>query len=128
MKKFFALLMVLIALPLMAAKVNEVSTEALMKITQTKSATILDARAGTKLDDSERLPGAKGLAVDSSAEEIKKALPSKKVMLVIYCGDEKSPLGSQLTAKLSKMGYKNILEYRPGIKGWKKAGGAIEKE
>ena len=61
-------------------------------------------------------------------KEITKALPSKQAMIVVYCGSAKCPLSGQLAAKLSELGYENIVEYRPGIKGWKEAGGAIEKE
>lgn len=95
------------------------------KVVDNKSAVILDARSG-KWDDGRRVPGAKSLSSSSSEAEINKMLPDKKQAVVTYCSNTKCPASKMLATKLIGMGYTNVSEYAPGIKGWVEAGKPIE--
>lgn len=95
------------------------------KVVDNKSAVILDARSG-KWDDGKRVPGAKSLSSSSSENEITKMLPDKRQAIVTYCSNTKCPASKMLATKLVGMGYSNVSEYAPGIKGWMEAGKTIE--
>jgi len=108
-------------------KEGVVNTEALVAMMRAKTPmTVLDARAG-KFDDGTRIPGAKGLAIDATEEQVTALLPDKQWLVVTYCANLKCPASHMLGEKLRKLGYVNVLEYRDGIEGWMAAGNAIEK-
>jgi rhodanese-related sulfurtransferase len=88
--------------------------------------TVLDARSG-KWDDGRRVPGAKALAADATAEKAAALIPSKESLVVTYCSNLKCPASGMLAAALKKLGYENILEYSAGIEGWAKHGNRVEQ-
>jgi rhodanese-related sulfurtransferase len=100
--------------------------EEMVKVVESKSAVILDARSG-KFDDGERIPGAIALNDNSSSEEIAKIVPDKNAAIVTYCGGTKCPASGKLASHLKKLGYTNISEYPDGIPGWKAAGRKTDK-
>jgi rhodanese-related sulfurtransferase len=102
------------------------STAEFKTIVDNKSSLIFDARVG-KYDTGERIPGAKSLSADSTAEEVAKAIPDKNASIVTYCANLQCPASAALAAHLKKLGYTNIMEYPEGIDGWKKAGNKVEK-
>jgi rhodanese-related sulfurtransferase len=115
--------------PCGAAKgqVAEINTSGLKALMDAKAKlTILDARSG-KYDDGRRIPGAKSLAPNASAEEAKTAIRSQKALVVTYCSNLKCPASARLAANLRKLGYTNVIEYRHGIQGWAAAGHPIDK-
>jgi len=79
---------------------------------------LLDARAGGKWDDGRRLPGAKPLAPNATAQQAAAAIGSTDALVVTYCGSPKCPLSHRLFDRLKGLGYKNLLEYPEGIAGW----------
>ncbi len=104
-----------------------VSTATLKTLLDAKTPLLLfDARTG-KYDDGRRIPGAKALSPEASAEEIAKAAPSKDALIVTYCSNVKCQASPKLAAALGKLGYKNVLEYSAGIAGWAEAGNAVEE-
>jgi len=95
------------------------------EIVEEKEAVILDARS-SKWDDGKRVPGAKSLSSSASEMEIVKMLPDKKQEIVTYCSNTKCPASKMLATKLVGMGYTNVSEFAPGIKGWVEAGKPVE--
>ncbi|MCX7805790.1 MAG: rhodanese-like domain-containing protein, partial [Planctomycetota bacterium] len=91
-----------------------------------KPVVILDARTG-KWNDGRRIPGAKSLAPDASAEDAAKAIPAKDSPVVTYCGGPKCPASAKLAERLRNLGYTNVMEYHEGIQGWADAGKEIVK-
>ena len=79
---------------------------------------LLDARAGGKWDDGRRLPGAKPLPPNATAQQAAAAIGSTDALVVTYCGGPKCPLSHRLFERLKGFGYKNLLEYPGGIAGW----------
>jgi len=95
------------------------------KVVDNKSAVVLDARSG-KWDDGKRVPGAKSLSSSASEADITKMLPDKSQAIVTYCSNTKCPASKMLATKLVGLGYTNVSEYAPGIKGWMEAGKPVE--
>lgn len=86
---------------------------------------LLDARSG-KWDDKSRIPGALSLNDGSTKDEVNGIIKSKDALVVTYCSGLECPAGNKLYIHLKKLGYKNILEYPFGIKGWLEAGNNIK--
>ena len=105
--------------------IRHLNLDEFAKVVDNKSAVILDARSG-KWDDGKRIPGAKSLSSSASEADISKMLPDKKQAIVTYCANTKCPASKMLATKLIGMGYTNVSEYAPGIKGWVEAGKPIE--
>ena len=91
-----------------------------------KNVVILDARSG-KYDDGRRIPGAKSLNAKSTPEEVAAVVGDKDAKIVTYCSGVKCPASSYLAKHLTKLGYKNVIEYPKGIAGWSEAGQKVEK-
>ena len=86
MKKL-SMLMVLLLVGLLAVACSSMETEPLNDMqmsaaVNSKDATILDARLGSKWDNKERVPGASGMNLKSSDAEIQAQLPDKGVKIV----------------------------------------------
>ena len=106
-------------------KEAEISTESLQVLVRSGAPLILlDARTG-KFDDGNRIPGAKSLSPQADKAMIEKLLPSKDSLIVTYCSNLQCPASSHLAERLHNLGYKNILEYRPGIAGWIESGNKV---
>jgi rhodanese-related sulfurtransferase len=99
-----------------------INTLGLKTLIDTGAASILlDARSG-KYDDGKRIPGAKSLNADSKPDEVFKVLPDKDALIITYCSNLKCPASHKLYTHLKTLGYKNLIEYPEGIKGWIDAG------
>jgi len=103
---------------------KELNSKQMTAVVKSKSATVVDARG--KKAQKAHIPGAKTLSSQSSAAEIKKALPDKNAEVVTYCASTSCGASATLAGKLRKMGYKNVREYPEGIQGWQKAGNKVE--
>jgi len=88
---------------------------------------VFDARSG-KYDDGRRIPGARSLSAESTAEEVAKLIPSKEALVVTYCANLKCPASAMLAAHLRKLGYTNVVEYPYGIEGWAAADMKVEMQ
>ncbi|MHC4914344.1 MAG: rhodanese-like domain-containing protein [Planctomycetota bacterium] len=75
---------------------------------------LLEARPGIK----DLVPGARLMPVTTSDAEIASALPDRKALYVTYCGSAKCTASVKLAAKLKKLGYRNVIEFRQGWAGW----------
>lgn len=95
-------------------------------ITEQKPVVVLDARTG-QWDDGKRIPGAKTLGADATAEQASAVIPSKDALVVTYCSSTKCGASKALGATLRKHGYTNVREYYEGIKGWTEAGKTVQQ-
>ena len=91
------------------------------------SMVLLDARSG-KWDDKSRIPGARSLNDKSTKDEVAGVIKSKDALVVTYCSSLKCGASNKLYIHLKKLGYKNVLEYPFGIKGWLEVGNDIEMD
>jgi rhodanese-related sulfurtransferase len=87
---------------------------------------VLDARTG-QYDDGRRIPGAKALSPEATAEQAAKLIPEKSSLVVVYCSNLQCPASRMLGKRLHDLGYENVLEYAFGIQGWADAGNEVEK-
>jgi len=111
-----------------AEKIKTITTDELKALLDSSTPPIiLDARSG-KWDDGRRIPGAKSLDASASEEKIAELLPDKNATIVTYCGGVKCPASSQLSERLKKLGYSNVIEYPEGIAGWVEKGNKIENK
>jgi len=113
------------ATPAPAEKVEaaEIDTPALKALVRAKVAmTLLDARGVQQT----RIPGAVAMSVQTKDDVIATTAPDKDTLLVTYCGGLQCPLSTMLAKRLHALGYRNVLEYRPGIRGWTASGGEVE--
>ncbi len=78
---------------------------------------ILDARS-FKWDDGLRIASAQALFYTATAEQAAAAIPSLDSLVVVYCTNSHCPASMYLAARLSELGYSNILEYEEGIEEW----------
>jgi len=113
--------------PAVKAAAAEIQTPALKALLASGvPVVVLDARTG-KFDDGRRIPGAKQLSPEATAEQAASAIPAKGALVVTYCSGVKCPASEALAARLKALGYSNILEYREGIAGWVEAGNEVKK-
>ncbi len=101
--------------PLMISKIDLQSLKIVLAARQ--DVVLLDARSG-QYDDGRRIPGAKQLHDNCSAEEAAAAIPSKTSLIVTYCSNTRCPASDRLAKRLFALGYTNLLEYPEGIQGW----------
>jgi rhodanese-related sulfurtransferase len=87
---------------------------------------ILDAR-GSQSADERRIPGAKALGINSTANEVASLIGSKDTLIVTYCTNLECPMSENLAKHLKNLGYQNILVYKEGIEGWVAAGYPVEQ-
>ena len=71
------------------------------------------------------LPGAIHLSKGVIERDVEKTFPDTNKELILYCG---GGFRSALAAdNLQKMGYTNVISMDGGFRGWKEAGGTVEK-
>jgi rhodanese-related sulfurtransferase len=108
-------------------EVNTVTTEQLAQLIEAdENVVVLDARSG-RYDDGRRIPGAKSLNAKSTPEEVAAVVGDKDTKIVTYCSSVKCPASGYLAKHLTKLGYKNVIEYPEGIAGWAQADKQVEK-
>lgn len=87
---------------------------------------LIDARP-KKYDDGDVITGAKFLPYNSEEQLIKKMLPARDAVIVVYCASLQCPASKYLAEKLLAMGYKNVYKYPEGINDWMDKDYPIEK-
>ncbi len=73
----------------------------------------------------EHLPGAVNIPLDTIAEEATRQL-DRDQEIVVYCASESCQASPKAARKLEAMGFENVRDYEPGIKGWKESGRQVE--
>lgn len=64
------------------------------------------------------LPNAIWLPFDASKSEVKRALPSKDAVIVVYCLDSDCPMSAWMAERLVDEGYTEVYKYTEGLKAW----------
>jgi len=113
--------------PPVPASGHNIGTDVLKALIESRiPMVVLDARTG-KYDDGIRIKGAKALSPTAPVEEVLKVAPSRQMLVVTYCGSLKCPASAALAKHLHELGFKNVLEYPFGIKGWREAGLPVDE-
>jgi rhodanese-related sulfurtransferase len=73
------------------------------------------------------LPGARHLPHDEVDRLAAGVLPDKSAEIVVYCASRSCQNSHVAAAKLSQMGYENVVVYAGGKQDWSEAGLAIER-
>ena len=103
-----------------------ITTASLIALIKSKvPLTILDCRSGGCVDG-KVIPGAKGFTDKTTDEEVKTLLPSKDLLIITYDGNPKCCARAEVSERLKKLGYSNLVDYPPGIRGWIAAGNQPE--
>jgi rhodanese-related sulfurtransferase len=126
MKSFLSLLcLALLSLKAFAGTYPDISLQDLKSDIAAKKVTLLDVN-GPVSYASGHIPG----AIDYTAHtaDLTKVLPAdKSALIVAYCGNEHCGAYARAAEAASKLGYTNVMHFKPGIAGWKAAGEATEK-
>lgn len=108
-----------------SGKFAAISHQDLQAAINAKSVTVIDVN-GTDSFKEGRIPG----AIDFEAQEKKLAalLPKdKNALIVAYCANEYCTAYQAAASAAQSLGYTNVKHYSPGIQGWTKSGGKVEK-
>ena len=126
MKSFLSLLcLALLSLKAFAGTYPDISLQDLKSDIAAKKVTILDVN-GPVSYASGHIPG----AIDYTAHtaDLVRVLPAdKSALIVAYCGNEHCGAYARAAEAASKLGYTNVMHFKPGIAGWKAAGEATER-
>ncbi len=98
------------------------------KITRDELMQMINSREKFKLIDvlsresfeNEHIKGAISLPLEEIGRKAHKLL-HKKDKIVTYCGNFDCPASTQAAEKLLAMGFKNVLDYKGGLKDYKEA-------
>ncbi len=107
------------------SKIADISHQELSAALAAKTVTVLDVNGSESFAEG-RIPG----SIDFIAQQKKIAalLPKdKKALVVAYCGNEYCSAYLSAATVAMELGYTNVKHYSPGIDGWKKSGGKLEK-
>jgi rhodanese-related sulfurtransferase len=106
-------------------KVGTISHADLTTAIAAKSVTLLDVNGAESFEEG-RIPGA--IDYISKKDNLAALLPrDKKALIVAYCGNEYCSAYKAAATAALELGYTNVKHYAPGIDGWKKSGGKVEK-
>lgn len=114
--------------PLAFAQINEtprISTQALRQVVASRRAMLLDI-SGPADFKSGHIPGAIDFPV--TKHDLAAYLPpNPDKLIVIYCHHEACPDYTAAVAAATDLGYTNVKLYEPGLAGWKRAGGQVQR-
>ncbi len=68
-------------------------------------------------------------AINIQFDKLEKELPNhakKSDVIVVYCGNYSCPLSTKSTKLLMSMGYKNVLDFKGGLRLWEQLGIGLE--
>lgn len=72
------------------------------------------------------IPGAVNVPVERATEEAGRKL-KKSDKIVVYCASYTCHASTKLARQLMKLGYKKVMDFKAGKKGWTDAGLELEK-
>ncbi|MEW6100767.1 MAG: rhodanese-like domain-containing protein [Candidatus Omnitrophota bacterium] len=105
--------------------VKQISRDELMKMQETgENFKLVDVLDKTHYE-TEHIKGAISLPVNE-IEKKAKALLKKEEKIVVYCASFDCQASTIAAQKLMAMGYKDVLDYKGGIKDYKEAGLPLE--
>ncbi|HTQ31835.1 MAG TPA: rhodanese-like domain-containing protein [Opitutaceae bacterium] len=114
--------------PLVLARINEIpdiSSQALKQAVARRQATLLDI-SGPADFKAGHIPGAIDFVREKdNLEAYLPADPNR--LIVVYCHHEACPDYTTAAAAAVDLGHTHVEFYQPGLTGWMKAGGLVEK-
>jgi rhodanese-related sulfurtransferase len=84
---------------------------------------LVDARSRSDYDD-RHLPGALSIPVEDIKDYADKL--DKDEEIVTYCGSYQCPASTMAAKELMNLGFKNVRDYKGGIKEWGEKGYPVE--
>lgn len=88
---------------------------------QGKKMIVIDARSKEYYDGT-LLPNASWMPHDISESDLKKAIPSKDDLVVVYCWSLSCPASKWMADRLVAEGYTNVYKYPEGLHDWMQHG------
>ena len=96
---------------------TDIEYDELKKFVKGSKATIIDVNSGETYTSS-HIPGA--IHFGTNKKNLAKVLPkNKKTPIITYCGGKMCTAWRKAAKAACEMGYKKVLHYSEGIKGWK---------
>ncbi len=129
MKTTIALAFALFFVPLTFAQISEIpdiSSQGLKGVVASGQATLLDI-SGPASFQAGHIPGAIDFVTNKDSLDAHLP-PDPNSLIIIYCHREACPDYTSAAAAVMDLGYTNVKFYEPGLTGWIKAGGAVEKQ
>ncbi|HEV2692046.1 MAG TPA: rhodanese-like domain-containing protein [Verrucomicrobiae bacterium] len=122
MKKILALLVTaLVGVSAYAAEFADISVADVNKLSESKTAVIIDANGPGSYTGKGHVPGA--LDFNAIEDKLAASLPADKgALIVAYCGNPGCGAYLRAAKAAQKLGYTNIKHMSAGIDGWKEAG------
>lgn len=80
---------------------------------------LIDVRSFDEYDE-QHIPDADNIPLDEVdfLELVEKRVVSKEAKIVINCGRMECPLSTKAAEKLEQAGFKNVMDYKGGVKDW----------
>jgi rhodanese-related sulfurtransferase len=88
--------------------------------------TLVDVRSAERYHDDGYIPTAINVPLKNIETWAKQSL-LRDERVVVYCGGFECTQSTQATEKLTKLGFRNIIDFEGGIKDWKDGTYHIEK-
>ena len=96
---------------------DEIHTKELHELLdKNKNVIVVDSRPADPYDN--KIPGSKSVPYNAKDEIIEGILTNKEALIVVYCYSPECHLSTKLAKRLVKLGYKNVVKFPEGIKGW----------
>ena len=88
--------------------------------------TLVDVRSSENYHDEGYIPTAINVQLERIENWAKQSI-LRDERVVVYCASLECTLSSEATGKMTKLGFRNIIDFEGGIKDWKDGGYHIEK-
>ena len=75
----------------------------------------------------EMIPGSERVKLDRVGREVAARGLEKNAEIIVYCSGPTCPQSGQAAAKLTTLGYTNVLQYEGGLEHWKSSGRPVER-
>jgi len=77
--------------------------------------------------DEKHVPSSINIPLDQLEERAPTELSDKNREIVVYCASTECHASTKVLKKLEEIGYKNVVDFEAGIKGWEDAGFQFER-
>lgn len=105
--------------------VDTISTSELeSKIENSENFVLVDVLGKDHFEDG-HIPGAVNIPLENIASEMLDRF-EKDEEIVVYCASESCSASPKAAEKLDSLGFENVKDYEPGVKGWEEAGNELK--
>jgi len=105
--------------------IRQITRDELMSMCRSGEKFILVDVLSSDSYEKEHIAGAISIAL-ADLEKKAESLLKKDDNIVVYCASFECSASTKAAEKLTAMGYKNVLDYKGGLKDYKEAGLALE--